>query len=94
MANNLDNLRKKLLYRSTHRGCKETDFLLGDFAINQIDKLTDKELNEFQDLLNQSDNDIYNWITGIDNVPESLQNGILNKIILFNKENVETIYKH
>ncbi|MGL9725875.1 MAG: succinate dehydrogenase assembly factor 2, partial [Wolbachia sp.] len=31
--------RRKLMYRSWHRGCKETDILLGYFALQYIDKL-------------------------------------------------------
>ena len=36
---------KKIIYQSCHRGCKETDFILGDFAKAKVaqfnmDKLT------------------------------------------------------
>ena len=36
--------KKELIYKSTHRGCKETDILLGNFATSCIDSLTDSEL--------------------------------------------------
>ena len=28
-----ENQLKKIIYRAVHRGCKETDFLLGDFLL-------------------------------------------------------------
>ncbi len=31
MENNKNLIIKKILYRSKYRGCKETDFLLGNF---------------------------------------------------------------
>ena len=35
-------VKKKLIYRSCNRGCKETDFMLGKFVICDINKLNDK----------------------------------------------------
>jgi antitoxin CptB len=56
------SLKKKLLYRSIHRGCKETDFLIGEFAKQNLDQMTDKELAIYHDFLQQDDLEIYNWI--------------------------------
>ena len=52
----------KMLYRSLHRGCKETDILLGDFAIKLLNSLNEEELKVYEQLLEENDWDIYNWI--------------------------------
>ena len=39
-----ENLIKQLLYRSVHRGCKETDFLVGEYAKSELGKINDLEL--------------------------------------------------
>jgi antitoxin CptB len=58
------SLKKKLIYRSIHRGCKETDFLIGDFAKENLDQMNDDELIIYQDFLEQDDLEIYNWVIG------------------------------
>jgi antitoxin CptB len=58
-------LIKKLLYRSNHRGTKEMDLLLGGFANAHIKHLTEKELQEFESLLEFTDKELSLWL--IDN---------------------------
>lgn len=65
----LSSLHKKLLFRSNHRGCKETDILLGNFAEKNIANMSDEELALYAELIETQDNDIYNWIVGSDVVP-------------------------
>ena len=60
MQNN-KNLKKQILYRSTHRGFKEMDLLLGKFVKKNIDKLSSNELKELEDILFIEDEIIYNW---------------------------------
>lgn len=60
----LSERRRKALYRAWHRGMRETDLLLGSFADSEIATLDDADLDRFEALLNQSDSDILNWITG------------------------------
>jgi succinate dehydrogenase flavin-adding protein (antitoxin of CptAB toxin-antitoxin module) len=52
-------LRKKLLYNSSHRGCKEMDIILGDFFQLEGNNLSEKELNIYSNLLEESDNNLY-----------------------------------
>lgn len=63
-----DSLRKQLLYRSTHRGCKETDFLIGNFAQEKLAEISDLEL--FAKFLEEDDLKIYDWILGKVRAPE------------------------
>ena len=79
--------RKKLLFHSQHCGMKENDILLGRFAAEMIMSLSDSEIDAFESLLRETDNDIYNWVTERDPVPMRLDKAFLEKLILFNKSN-------
>ena len=54
-------LKKQIIYRSTRRGSKEMDLLLGNFVKKHIDKLNDIELNDLAKLLFIEDEIIYKW---------------------------------
>lgn len=84
MAENIENRRKRLLYQSWYRGCKETDKVLGSFARQYIHQFGVKELGEFEAILNEQDWDIWNWITGKEPVPEDLRgNSVMQKLMEF-----------
>jgi antitoxin CptB len=78
-----DLLRKQLLYRSWHRGCKETDLLLGRFANVHLDGFNDLELQHYEALLRCDDWDIFAWLTGKEPVPANLDNGVMQKLLAF-----------
>lgn len=60
-----DNTRiKRILFRSTHRGTKEADLLLGPYANAHIHTMPQAELEEFEQFLEESDSDIWDWISG------------------------------
>ena len=54
---------KKLLYKASHRGTKELDIILGNYATNKLENMSDTELNLFEEFLELPDPDIYKWIT-------------------------------
>lgn len=55
---------KRLTYRSWHRGCKETDIILGHFADSQLPAFDDAQLALFEAFLEEEDADIWKWLTG------------------------------
>ena len=59
--NNFDILKKKILYRSNHRGSKELDLLLSNFVRKYIDTFNESELKELDSLLNVDDDILYKW---------------------------------
>lgn len=61
-------LLKELFYRSTHRGCKETDFLIGEFVKVKLAEIAD--LAMFANFLQEDDWEIYDWILGKKEAPE------------------------
>jgi antitoxin CptB len=56
MKNN-DILKKKIIYRSTHRGTKEMDLLLGNFVKQYINNLNTSELYDL-DRFTQIDDEV------------------------------------
>lgn len=63
---------KRLKYRSSHRGCKETDLILGAFADTALPRLPAVLVNLYEQFLEESDADIWNWLTG-KNPPEKYE---------------------
>jgi antitoxin CptB len=59
--NELDILKKKILYRSSYRGTKEMDLLLSKFTKHYLDILDFKDLLELEKFLNIEDELIYNY---------------------------------
>ena len=61
MKTNKEILKKRIIYRSEHRGTKEMDLLLGNFVNKYIDKFSDTELADLEKLLFVEDEVIYKW---------------------------------
>jgi antitoxin CptB len=60
----LDVARKRLKFRSWHRGTREMDLLLGRFADHHLDSFDAVQLDAYAALLEESDPDIYEWVCG------------------------------
>lgn len=73
----LENRRKRLKFRAWHRGTREMDLLLGSFADKYVFDFTDSQLDQFEAVLECSDPDLYNWITGKETPPEADKSGVL-----------------
>ena len=56
-------LIKRLKYRSWHRGCKETDLILGNFSENELEKQNSAFLEVYETFLDENDADIWAWLT-------------------------------
>ncbi len=55
---------KRLIFRSAHRGSKETDLVLGPFALAALPAMGEAELVEFEEFLDENDADIWDWVSG------------------------------
>ena len=66
MTLSIDQLKKKIIYRSNYRGTKEMDKLLGAFTKKYINTLSVKELKDLEELLNIDDTNLYNFYNGLD----------------------------
>ena len=74
---NIDQLKKKIIYRSNYRGTKEMDKLLGAFTKKYINQLNQDELIDLEKLLNIDDTSLYNFYNGIDNEIEFDETNVL-----------------
>ena len=66
MSLNIDELKKKIIYRSNYRGTKEMDKLLGKFVKKYINELQEEDLIDLDKLLNIDDTNLYNFYNGFD----------------------------
>lgn len=60
---------KRLRYRSSYTGTKETDVLLGQFAARHLAALSPDMLDQYEALIENSDPDLFMWISGRKPVP-------------------------
>lgn len=79
----LDHRRRKLLFRSWHRGIREMDLMLGHFADKAIASLTEAELDQYEQILELQDADLLSWITGTSPVPAAFDTPLFTKILAF-----------
>ncbi|AEK74914.1 succinate dehydrogenase assembly factor 2 family protein [Rickettsia conorii subsp. heilongjiangensis] len=77
---NKNSLQKKLFYRSKNRGCREMDYILGSFAEKYLSLMDEKKLGSYSLILDQNDNDLYNWINNKSSAPSYLDAGIIDKL--------------
>ena len=76
-----DRLRRKRLYfRSRHRGTKEMDLILGAFAERHLAALSPAQLARYEALLEVPDGELYGWISGRLPVPEAHDHDVLAMI--------------
>ena len=65
MNSDIEQLKKKIIYRSNYRGTKEMDKLLGAFTNTYINQLNEKDLLDLQTLLDFEDEDLFNFYKGL-----------------------------
>ena len=77
----IDQLKKKIIYRSNYRGTKEMDKLLGAFTNKYINELNEENLKDLERLLDIDDNNLYNFYNG------------LETSIVFEENNINKMFK-
>jgi antitoxin CptB len=76
----LDLRRRKLLFRSWHRGLREMDLIMGGFANAKVDELSEHELTDFERLIEVPDRDLLAWITGEEAVPPGFDSALFRAL--------------
>ena len=64
MDNKINNLKKRLIYRSQYRGTKEMDKLIGSFVQSNIAKFNNNQLRELEKFLDIDDDTLYKIYNG------------------------------
>ena len=62
MLEDIELLKKKIVYKSSYRGIKELDIILRSFVSKYLNKLNFEELTDLFDFLDNNDEDIYKFI--------------------------------
>ena len=78
MTADIEQIKKKIIYRSNYRGTKEMDKLLGAFTSKYLDQLNEEDLKELIKLLEVDDNNLYNFYNGLNTNIEFEDNKINN----------------
>ena len=76
----LDPRRRRLLFRSWHRGIREMDLVLGRFADAHIAKLSDAELDEYERWLEVPDQQIFAWVNGAQAAPPEFDTALFRRM--------------
>ena len=76
--NEINNLKKKIIYRSEYRGTKEMDLLLGNFVKKYINIFSINDLHDLSKLLDISDQDLTKSILNKDTSIKLPNNNVVN----------------
>ena len=79
MNNNIDTLKKKILYRSNYRGTKEMDNLIGSFVKSILEELDLKHLELLNEFIEIDDNNLLKFYRNLDTEFEFKKNIITQK---------------
>ena len=82
MSTDIEQIKKKIIYRSNYRGTKEMDKLLGAFTSKYLDQLEHEDLNQLIKLLEIDDNNLYNFYNG------------LNTDVVFEDNKINNLFKN
>lgn len=76
----LENRRRRLIFRANHRGIKEADIILGSFVLQHVETLNHDDLRWFEKLFEEPDQQILAWIMGNDVVPAVYQTPMMERL--------------
>ena len=75
--------RKRILYRSQHRGMREMDILLGNYVAANIGIMAEADLETLERLMDVPDQDLFGWMVGRVPVPANFDTPVYRAIIDF-----------
>ncbi|MGA8401730.1 MAG: succinate dehydrogenase assembly factor 2 [Stellaceae bacterium] len=78
-----DPRRKRLLFRSWHRGTREADLILGSFADEHLAVFDAAQLDRYEALLDRSDPEIFDWLTGREAPPPDCDHDVIRMLLAF-----------
>ncbi len=79
----VEKRRKRLLYQSRHRGTKESDLFLGAFADRYLTEFTAGQLAEYDTILAETDNALFDWIYRRAAPPARLDGEVMRLLLNF-----------
>ena len=88
MVINIDELKKKIIYRANYRGTKEMDTLISSFTKEIINDINADELIKLSNLLDIDDENLYKFNQGLSPTIDIEENKVskLFKDFRYNKD--------
>jgi len=79
----LDERRRRILFRSWHRGLREMDLIMGRFADAHIAGLSEDDLDVYEALIEVPDRDLFAWLTDAAPTPENYDTAVFRALKAF-----------
>jgi antitoxin CptB len=77
--------RRKLKFRSWHRGMREMDLIMGRFADACVDAMGPAELDDYERLMEVPDPDLFGCVLADDPPPPDLDSPMLRRLRAFHR---------
>ena len=77
--------RRKLKFRSWHRGMREMDLIMGRFADAFVDSMAAAELDDYERLMELPDPELLGWVLAEDAPPVGVNAAMLQRLRAFHR---------
>lgn len=81
--------RKRLRFRSWHRGTRESDLILGRFADAYLGGFGTEQLDRYEALLECADADLYDWVAGRAPPPPAYDHDVTRLLLAYSNSHFE-----
>jgi antitoxin CptB len=85
-SDGLDPRRRRLLFRSWHRGIREMDMVYGRFADALISALSESELDDYEKLLELRDQQVFDWVFGVQPPETAYDTPVFRRLLAFHED--------
>lgn len=79
----LETRRRRVIYRANHRGTYENDLLIGGYVRRHIAGMTESQMDALEAVMEMSDADLADWLTGRRPIPPAADSPMLQAIRAF-----------
>ena len=83
-----DIRKKRLSYRSWHRGTRESDLIMGRFADAHLAGFDENQLDRYEALLECSDADLFDWVTGRATPPPPQDHDVTRLLVVYSNRHL------
>lgn len=81
----VETRKKRILYRASHRGTKESDVIVGGFFAARTADLLESQLSDAERVLDLLDADLMDWIIKKLPVPEDVRSPLLDELVAYGR---------
>jgi succinate dehydrogenase flavin-adding protein (antitoxin of CptAB toxin-antitoxin module) len=81
-SSELEEKRRRMLYHSKQRGWLELDLILGTFADQHLAKLSEKDVLDYENVLEEENPDLFKWLSGQSPIPQEYKEMEVVKLLL------------